>query len=149
PAFDESFVAMVEERLAAMSRGNRSRAKEIKGHRESLARQIQRVTDAIAQVGGSQSLYDKLGALEAEDDALRQELAKISAPPVTKVALPSIDEIKRLAEETFKSFAPSDPEVGRLMHHLIPDIRVYPYQLIDGGRVVLRAHFSLHLAGLI
>jgi hypothetical protein len=34
------------------------------------------------------------------------------------------------------------------MHRLIPDLRVYPYQLIDGGNVVLRAHFTLHLAAL-
>src|SRR5262249_5170118 len=137
PAFDDSFSAMVQEKLATASHGNRIRAKEIESQCHNIGRQIERITSAIAEVGGSPSLYEKLGALEAEDATLRQELAKVSAPPVTKAAIPSIDEIKRLAVEAFQAFAPADPEVGRLMHRLIPDIRVYPYQLIDGGKVVL------------
>jgi hypothetical protein len=49
----------------------------------------------------------------------------------------------------FQSFIASDPEIGRLMRRLIPDLRCYPVRRCDEGPVKLRAEFTLHLAPLV
>jgi hypothetical protein len=49
----------------------------------------------------------------------------------------------------FGSFSAADPESGRLLHRLVPDLRVYPCRLVDGGAVVLRARLTLYLAPLV
>jgi hypothetical protein len=63
--------------------------------------------------------------------------------------MPSSDEIKQLALNLFSSFSAENPEAGRMLRRLIPDLRAYPYRLCDGGKLVLRAKFTLKLARLL
>jgi site-specific DNA recombinase len=63
--------------------------------------------------------------------------------------LPSAEQIKQAASDLFTELAVRNPDIGRLLRRLIPKLRVYPYRLCDGGAMVLRARFTLHLAPLI
>jgi hypothetical protein len=60
-----------------------------------------------------------------------------------------MDRLRELAREVFTDAAFDSPEFGRLMHRLIDKIDVYPVRLCDGGSVVHRARFTLHLARLL
>lgn len=63
--------------------------------------------------------------------------------------LPSLAVIKQRAKEAFAAFGPGDPEVGRLMHALIPSLKVYPVRLCDGqGGIDLQARVQINLAAL-
>ena len=71
-------------------------------------------------------LESTLADLDEQIDAL---LHQESAEP----ALPTAEEIKRAAAGIFTAFAAEDPEDGRVMHRLVPDLRVYPVRLCGDG----------------
>jgi site-specific DNA recombinase len=64
-------------------------------------------------------------------------------PPVCE--LPPIAELKRIARESLLSAYVSHPDLSALMRSLIPEIRVFPVRLCDGGLITLRAKFVLSL----
>jgi hypothetical protein len=149
PEHDACFLDMVRGELEAARSQEGHRRQELQRRREELARQISRVTDAVAEMGGGRSLLEKLRSLEVEQEQVEEEAAALSRAPAPEVTLPSINRIKEAAAELFASFAAESPEVHRLMQNLIADLKVYPYRLCDGGAVVLRARFTLRLASLV
>lgn len=54
--------------------------------------------------------------------------------------------IKEKAKEVLPNLAADDPEAGRLMTSLVPDLAVCPYKICDGGSIVWRAKATLFLA---
>jgi DNA invertase Pin-like site-specific DNA recombinase len=149
PAFDETFLDRVRAHVEAQ-RGGRKAALETLDHDLVAAQErIDRVTEAIAQVGASQALRDKLTQLEADRDGLLAERDRLERQPQAPCPVASLLEIKRLAREAIGELAADRPEFGRRMRQLIPSLKVYPYQLRDGGAVVLRARLVLNLASLL
>jgi DNA invertase Pin-like site-specific DNA recombinase len=146
------FDAVLLEKLREHWEGGRAEAAarrhDVRQRRTAVEQKIARVTTAIADIGGSQSLQEKLRELETERQSLDEELTRLDQVQAAAPVLPSLDLIKRKAQEVFCTFAAEDQEVYRLMRQLIPDLRVYPYQICDGGAVELRAHFQLDLASL-
>ena len=148
PDFDACFLDMVRQK-AEEANGRRSgRRQEVQRQLQGLNRQIAQVTDAIAAMGGSRALLEKLRALESEQGQLEEAARELEAAPPAELTLPSAEEIKRAARDVFASFAADSPEVGRLMRTLLPELKVYPYRLCDGGAVEMRAKFTLHLVAL-
>jgi hypothetical protein len=147
--FDETLVANVRA-TAQVARNGRTKQREQIQHRlNTISLQIGNVTKAIAEQGTSKALLGKLNDLEAEQEELQQQCQSLHEPLPEEVGLPSLEAMKTRAEELFQCFAASDPEIGRLMRRLIPDLRCYPVRLCDEGPVELRAHFTLHLAPLV
>jgi len=54
-----------------------------------------------------------------------------------------------MAFDAMGDLAPDSPEFLRQMQHLIPQIWLYPFRLLDGGHIVLRAQFTLNLSPLV
>jgi site-specific DNA recombinase len=99
-------------------------------------------------MGLNDVLKSTLRNLMAQRDDLLAREAELRSEPDHESGLPTIDEIKREARESIVSLPSDSPEFGRLMHRLIPRFQVYPYQLCDGGAVVLRAKLTLDLTTL-
>jgi DNA invertase Pin-like site-specific DNA recombinase len=148
PEHDACFLDMVRRKTEAARDQEGHRRQELQRRREELARQISRVTDAIAAAGGSRLLLEKVRQLEAEQEQVEAEAAELSRVPASEVTLPSVERLKQAAAELLAPLAAENAEAHRLMQKLIPDLKVYPYRLCDGGAVVLRARFTLHLASL-
>jgi hypothetical protein len=149
PDFDEAFVRLVRAKVEAEQSGRGRELARLSDELRAVRQRIERVTEAIAQVGGSRALTEKLVGLEAEEDRLlrqRDLLGEASGPPLT---LPPAEEIKRLAREAVGGLAVGSPEFGRLMRRLVPSLTVHPYRLCDGGPVVLRAKLTLNLVPLL
>jgi hypothetical protein len=149
PEHDACFLEMVRRKMEAARDREGHRRQELQRRREEVARQISRVTDAIAEAGGSRLLLEKVRQLEAEQEQVEAEAAELSRVPAAEVTLPSVERLKQAAAELLAPLATESAEVHRLMQRLIPDLKVYPYRLCDGGAVVLRARFTLHLAPLV
>jgi hypothetical protein len=151
PEYDEALLASVRKKVQAARDVWAARKEGRARRRRELDLQITRVTAAIADVGNSRALQEKLRALEAERDRLEEEAdAEAREETAAKdLSLPSSEEIKRAAAEVFPKLAVQDPEAGRLIQRLLPELRVYPYRLCDEGAVVLRAHLTLNLATLV
>jgi hypothetical protein len=65
------------------------------------------------------------------------------------IEIPPIEELKSLATEALSDLSIESWEFCRVMQRLVPRIVVFPYQLCDGGRPVLRAQFRMNVAGII
>jgi len=148
PDWDPLLQGEVRSRMEAESSAVGEQLDALAKRINSLSHEIARVTDAIAQIGFSPALGDKLRNLESDRDRLSGERVDLEQRPKVAVDLPPMAEIKRLARESLGDMATDSPEFGRLMARLIPNLEVRPYRLIDGGAIVLRAHLTLHLASL-
>jgi hypothetical protein len=63
--------------------------------------------------------------------------------------LPPVEELKERARAVIARADFADPAFGRQLNQLMPKIEVFPYRLIDGGAVVLRARLTITLAPLL
>ena len=146
PDFDEGFLAMIREEWHKSHDQSQSRIREISKQIERMDREVNNLVQAIRNSGGSPSLLNELQRLEQEKNTLIVERDASQLAPKPTVEIPSMDEIRRLARESFEGLAIESPEFGRQMKRMIPRIVVFPYRLIDGGRVVLRGKFKLDLS---
>ena len=148
PDFDVTFMEKVRLEVVEARAKQSVRQLELRRRLEDIARQIDKITDAICRLSDSQALLEKLQQLERQKSEVEQEVDELNEAPAAEVSVPSIAEIKHRSAEIFQSFACRDREAQRLLRRLIPDLRVYPYQLCDGGAVELRARFTMNLAVL-
>ncbi|MFO0878156.1 MAG: recombinase family protein [Gemmataceae bacterium] len=148
PDFDPVLVDMVREEQRRQHGDSDRRQKELAGRLASAEREIQNVLAAIRAGGHSPALLEELTRLEGlkSQIAWEQQQAASSATPSP---VPSVGEIKSLAEQAFVNLAVTSPEFGRLLRQLIDRIVVTPHRLCDGGHPVLRARFTLRLAALL
>lgn len=80
---------------------------------------------------------------------MNYEIRQLEAASTGIIEIPTIDELKTLARETLQQDLPFTWEFNKVMQRLVPKIVVFPYRLIDGGHIVMRARFRLHLGELL
>jgi hypothetical protein len=97
----------------------------------------------------SSTLMLELTGLEKRQAEVKADLDDLLAQPAQTIEIPSAEVIKKVAREAFAGLAAESLEFARLLRQLIPRIVVFPYRLVDGGDIVLRATFRLHLANLL
>jgi DNA invertase Pin-like site-specific DNA recombinase len=148
PEFDSTFQDKVKTHMEAWRATRNVELSQVDHQLGEVHHQIERVTDAIAQLGLQDALGDKLRALIDRRDELQTKRKDLRREPVDDAVLPTIESLKQKATESIERLAVTSPEFGRLMHRLVPSVKVYPYRLCDGGAVVLRAKLVLDLAPL-
>ncbi len=148
PDFDSEFLATLRQRLAEETKRSQSRQKDLERQHDDVQRQIERVTEAIADIGNSPSLKDKLKSLENQLEETEVALSELREGQRDQIELPSMDDIRKAAEELFTTFVPEDQEAARLLRRLIPKMVVMPVRLCDNGAVVARVRLTLNLAAL-
>jgi DNA invertase Pin-like site-specific DNA recombinase len=146
PDFDAEFTDILREQWQRLNDQSRTRLREVSRQVERMDREVANLVRAVRNSGGSPSLLQELQRLEEERSSLLVERDAAERTPRPTMDLPSMDEIKRLAHESFEGLSAESPEFGRKMKRLIPRIVVFPYRLIDGGQIVLRARFRLDLS---
>ena len=97
----------------------------------------------------SQLVRDDLARLESEVAQLRRDRDEAERTRVTKIVLPPADVLRQLYYDAFRGLASDSYEFAQQLRRLIPRLVVFPVQLVDGGRIVLRAEFRLQPAGLV
>lgn len=148
PDFDREFIATLRQSLGEETSRSQSHQKELDRQRDAVQRQIERVTEAIADIGNSPSLKDKLKSLENQLEETEVALSELQEGQHDQIELPSMDDIRKAAEELFTTFVPEDQEAARLLRRLIPKMVVTPVRLCDDGAVVARVKLTLNLAAL-
>jgi hypothetical protein len=106
------------------------------------------LTDSLAKIGFSPAIQQKLAETETRHAQLKAELADLEGELDDIPVLPPIEELKKKAREAISRMNFDDPSFGRLMTTLVPRLVVFPYRLLDGGAVVLRAQATINLAPL-
>jgi DNA invertase Pin-like site-specific DNA recombinase len=149
PDFDPAFLAKAHAEWQVQADGRKARLGELMRRKHDLDLQAERLADAITRAPDLPRLIDKLRTLEADRYQVEDELADLQKVLPPEPRLPALEDLKAAARALFSDLATSDPEVGRLLKALIPDLHACPYQLCGGGAVVLRAKLTLNLAALL
>tara|TARA_R110002072_G_scaffold301976_1_gene483171 strand:- start:2064 stop:2708 length:645 start_codon:yes stop_codon:yes gene_type:complete len=90
-----------------------------------------------------------LKQLEQTAKEVQAEKLRLSATPSGVIEVPPIEELKLLATEALSDLSNDSWEFCRVIQRLVPRIVVFPHELCDGGRPVLRARFRMNVAGMI
>lgn len=145
--------AIIESLPHFLHEGDRTRSKQLREFREKEAdvnQRCDRLRNAVEEGSGSTTLIDGLKQREAELDAIRLELARLSAEFPSAMRFPTREEVLRLIdEEAANVLGVMDRAAGPLLRRLISPIRAFPCKQFDSGNVGLRAFFTLHLVELL
>jgi site-specific DNA recombinase len=148
PVFDEHYDKLLREATAEQGSSRTERLAVINSARTRCQRQLDNMVEAIKGAGGSPVLYQELKALEEQAADLTAQAEEIQLEPATSTQLPSLEELRQLALMSFEALPRESHEFAKVMKKLITTIVVYPYRLIDGGPIVLRAKFGIALTAL-
>ena len=146
--FDSAFLAQVNAEAQKLDKAREAQLHDLGSKLAKVNRQIGNVVEFKRDGDSSPSIRADLGALERERIQLQYQHAEALRTPTTGIVIPSIDELKQLARESFEGLASNSFEFASVMRRLIARITVFPYRLVDGGPIVLRAKFQLDLANL-
>lgn len=148
PEFDDVFRAKVTAQVSARRTIRAKALDHINRELKKVDNEIRNLLDALAQFGPSPSVQGRLKEAEYKKANLDSERENLLRQTDDVPVLPSVDTLKKRARAEVGRLAFADPSFGRLMTTLMPKLEVYPYQALDGGAVVLRAHAEMNLAPL-
>jgi hypothetical protein len=147
--FDAAFLLLVKEEA---SRLDVERQRKIVDLRRQLIETDHAVANVVAFIRGGKappSLAEELSRLEQRRIVLGAELVAAEKAPCHDVIIPAIDELKRLAGECLSGPGLNDVNLVRHLRKLVPKVVAFPYQLCDGGRVVLRGKLKIRFTELL
>jgi hypothetical protein len=147
--YDAEFLAAAEEHAQRANAARTARLAELSRASEKVEREIANVLKMIREGCGSALVKEELTRLEAERGRLQYDKSCEEALVVGKLQLPPIEELKQMARAKFQHLPTDSFEFAAELRRLAPRIVVFPYQLLDGGGIVLRAKVRLQLAELI
>jgi len=149
PEFDTVLVERVRKNVRQARDGREAELARATRELAQIEQSLKNVGDAIAKVGVSETLEEKLTELTLARRNCRERLEQIKKWPTDEVALPPIAQIKQQAREKLLDLAATSMEFHAAMRQLVPTIEVFPVRCVDGGAIVLRARLVVELASLI
>ena len=111
-------------------------------------RKLENLVAGLAQAGTSDAIVGGIRQCEEKVGLLRDEVFRIERDQQNATSLPTLDEIRSVADRAFDDMTAESPEFGRLMRNVVDDFFVLPYRLADGGEVQPRVIFRASLEGL-
>jgi len=148
PEFDQAFQEEVHQEAQRLELAGQQTHSRIAAQLKRLEREESRITDAIRSTGFLPALGESLQRIQSERDRLEFERDQLQEREDTLMHLPTMEEIRRIARAAIAEDLPTSPEFGRCMHRLVTRLIAVPYQVIDGGLMVLRAFVEIDLIGL-
>src|SRR5262249_43195878 len=145
PEFDQTFTALVHAEVQRRLDAQGGLLQDLQRRQDHCDRALANLAAAIAQAGPSATLIAELHRLESQRDQLLLERQDLQLFSRQTAMIPTPEQIKDLARQTFDGLAQDSPEFARLMRKLISRLEVFPYQLCDGGGLVPRVHLTIDL----
>ena len=149
PDFDEAFRRQIETQAALLVDQTHVDEERLRAEEKEVRRQIEKVLDALGKVGHSDAICERLRNLEHRLTEIRDELAELKNQRIQIPTLPPLESLKQRARDSLGTLSAENPEFGRVMRTLVPDVRIYPFEAIDTGRLIPRALVTLDLAMLL
>ena len=149
PGYDEVFLEQIHAEAKRQDISRTERIDQLRKVQSKTDREIKNLLKAIRSGVDAQSLKDDLDRVEREKKQIDYELDHIAQLQGSQLTIPDIESLKTQVREIFAESACNSFEFADRLRCLVPRIVVFPFQLIDGGPVVLRAKFRLQLANLV
>ncbi|QDT63584.1 recombinase family protein [Calycomorphotria hydatis] len=145
PEFDETFLELVQHEARQADEAAIRQQRELEQKIAKCDRQLDNLMVAIRKGISSDRVQQELDSLESERRELHQLLDELERRPRESVELPAVEELKARARHLMSRIDMESWEFRQAISALIPKIVVFPYRLIDGNAIVLRAKFRLYL----
>ena len=149
PEFDSTWVEEYEAQRDALLVDHNSQLGELQKKLSAETRKLENLVAGLAQAGTSDAIVRSIRQSEEKVGLLRDEVFRIERDQQNSPSLPTLDEIRNVADEAFDDMTAESPEFGRLMRSVVEDFFVLPYRLADGGEVQPRVVFRASLGGLL
>ena len=149
PSFDEMWAEEYEAQRREMMTNQNAELKRVKAELAKEKRSIANWIDALAELGSSPSVLEKIRSAESKVQLLQDRVYQLEQASSKSVALPSLDEIVAVSDRSFENLAVEDQEFGRMMKSVVTEFFVLPYRLADGGHVQPKIVYCASLAPLV
>ena len=149
PSFDDDWASQYEAQREKLQASKDSELCSVSEELQKYEQELKNLIDALASLGQSPSVLDKIKSIESKIQLLKDRRQKLEQSSRQTVALPSLEEIIAVADESFKDLAVECEAFGRMMKSVVTDFFVLPYQLADGGRIQAKIAFKACLAPLV
>ena len=147
PDFDSEFAAMILEEAEQNDLGRQQKLAQIQTRLQRIEYEEGNITKAIREFGKIKALSRDLESLQAEGDALLLDRDRLEVERSGLTQLPSMTEIRELARNAIADLLPTSHEFGRQIRRIVTRLMAVPFQMFDGGQIVLRAFVEIDLAG--
>ena len=147
--FDELWVSEYEAQRTALLGQQNSELAEVRKELSSETRKLENLIGGLASIGSSDAIVANIRQSEEKSGLLRDKVFELEGNQQNTPALPTLDEIRSVANDAFNDLAIDSIEFGRLMRTVVEDFFVLPYRLADGGEIQPRIVFRAALGSLI
>ena len=149
PSFDEDWAAEYEAQRLGMQQAQNAELKRVKADLAKDEKSLANLISALAELGSSPSVVEKIRSGEAKVQLLRDRVYQLEQASSESVVLPSLEEIIAVADKSFENIAVADQGFGRMMKSVVTEFFVLPYRLADGGHVQPKILYRACLAPLV
>ncbi|HCO22353.1 recombinase family protein [Gimesia maris] len=149
PDFDQKFLEKVHEESRRLDQDLINKQSQLERDIHRQEQEIENLLSYLRSGNTSERVSQDLKRLESEHKDNQLELSALKDKPHSTIEIPDITDLKDLARTNLLHLEVDSWEFRLLMQRLIPKIVVFPYQLCDGGKIVLRTRFRLFIAGLL
>lgn len=146
--FETVWQTLVWSQVGQLHNQSDLRQRQLQQRISEIDRKTRNLIEFIQQGNGSKAIGDSLHNLEQEKVRLSFELQQIVRQASKLTELPDVDQLRVLAHKAMALQANDPCAFARIMRLVVPSIKVFPHQLIDSTRVILRAECEvapLHL----
>lgn len=148
PDFDAVFLGNIQNEAKKLDAVAAEQEIELDRKIRGLQRELDNLMKAFRSNASSERLHQELQEVESEHKDHVRDLELLKRRPREEIQLPSIEDLRAIAHQNLIDVDTTAWKFHQLMARMIPKIVVYPFRLIDGGDIVLRAKFRLHLGNL-
>lgn len=148
PDFDDEWIRRLHEQARQLTLRQDQELSRLQRDRGRISREVENLAGVIADGLQSQAVIARLRESEGRLADLDAAISQIHSRPEARIEIPSADELRRIAADTFRDLSIESREFGRIMRDLIDDFFVLPYRLVDGGHIEPRCVFTVRLGSL-
>ena len=145
PEFDAVLLEKLNREMDAVRSSMNSDLMAAERELLGINQKVSNLSEVIANAGLEEILIEKLQELKSQRLQMLQKIRSLKEMPEQEVTLPPMATLKQRIRDAFQALATESPEFGELMRKIITDLRVFPYRICDGNRIVQRATFTINL----
>lgn len=147
--FDTVFLEMVQAESQAGDVVRTAKLADVQQKLRATENELANLAAFIRSGDQSDWLRNDLARLEDDRRKHRAAIDELERLAGDTIVIPSIDEIKSLARSCLTQLPSESFEFADALRKLTKPVWIAPYRALDGGGIVLRAHFTVQLANLL
>ena len=149
PSFDEAWVNEYQAQRSSLLKVQGTELKNVNAELVKKERALENLIGGLAELGSSPMVLEKIRSAESSLQLLKDRAYQLEQASSESVALPSLEEIIEVSDQSFDNIVVADQEFGRMMKSVVTEFFVLPYRLADGGHVRPKITYRANLASLV